>query len=221
MLEPIKYSKEDIKTISGKLNEESFTHTSWGDEDLSLIKESIKTHYHSVQQGTCPYCQRKINSLHGRNWDIEHIIPRSTVPNFMFEPHNLCMSCVECNSEKSNKLVTSSKAKKKYPSDSNQFFIIHPHFDVYEEHLLVIEAGLFYYPLKAKGRKTIEVCGLNRFYTFAGFGGNVDVFTMIQALTTAASSVDDEKVREEILAQITALAINGMVKSKRNSGKTI
>lgn len=221
MLAPIKYSKEDIEAISEKLNEQSFSHTSWGDEDLSSIKESIKAHYHSVQKGVCPYCQQKINSSHGRNWDIEHIIPRSTVPNFMFEPQNLCMSCVECNSEKSNKLVTSSKAQKRYPSDSKQFFIIHPHFDIYEEHLLVIEAGLFYYPLKPKGRKTIEVCGLNRFYEFAGFGGNVDVFTMIRTLTTAASSVDDEKIQEEILGQITALAINGMVKSKRNSGETV
>ena len=59
-----------------------------------------------------------------------------------------------------------------------------------------------------------------RFYEFAGFGGNVDVFTMIRTLTTAASSVDDEKIKEEILGQITALAINGIVKSKRNSGET-
>ncbi|WP_063661600.1 HNH endonuclease [Aliivibrio fischeri] len=216
MLTPISYSQEETDMIEQKLSETNFNHRSWADDDLKQIKESIKKHYHSVQNGVCPYCRQQLNSTHGRYWDIEHIIPRSHVSNFMFEPKNLCMSCVDCNSEKSAKKITSSTAKSKYPIKSEQYFIIHPHLDNYEEHLMVIEAGLFYYPLKPKGRITIEVCGLNRFYEFAGFGSNPDVFTTINALTTAAASVEDETIQQNMLAQIASLAVRGMIKNKQS-----
>ncbi|KIP67338.1 HNH endonuclease [Vibrio harveyi] len=217
MLTPISYTQDDKDLIARKKSENNFTHKSWSDEDLTPIKDSIKNHYHKIQKSICPYCKQQLNSTHGRYWDIEHIIPRSHVPNFMFEPQNLCMSCVECNSEKSDKKVTSSTAKTRYPTNTLQFSIIHPHLDNYEEHLLVVEAGLFYYPLKPKGRKTVEVCGLNRFYEYAGFGNNGNVFQTIQALTTAASSVEDDVIKQQILGQITALALRGMVENKQST----
>ncbi|KAB7661756.1 HNH endonuclease [Plesiomonas shigelloides] len=217
MLTPIEYSQDEKEIIKAKMSEKSFTHKSWSDEDILAIKESIKSHYHKVQKGVCPYCKQQLNSTHGRYWDIEHIIPRSHVPSFMFEPKNLCMSCVECNSEKSDKKVTSSSAKTIYPTKPQQYSIIHPHLDNYEEHLLVIEAGLFYYPLKPKGRKTVEVCGLNRFYEYAGFGNNGDIFQTIQALTAAASSVEDDSIKHKILGQITALALRRMVENTQST----
>lgn len=217
MLTPISYSQDDKELIKSKMSEKNFTHKSWSDEDLTKIKDSIKKHYHKIQKGICPYCKQQLNSTHGRYWDIEHIIPRSHVPNFMFEPKNLCMSCVECNAEKSDKKVTTSSAKTIYPTKAQQYSIIHPHLDNYEEHLLVVEPGLFYYPLKPKGRKTVEVCGLNRFYEYAGFGNNGDVFQTIQALSTAASSVEDDSIKQKILRQITALALRGMVGNKQST----
>jgi len=215
MLTPICYTIEENNLIKSKLTEQSFNHNSWADDDFLPIKESIKKHYHKIQNGVCPYCKLQLNSFHGRNWDIEHIIPRSHGPNFMFEPLNLCMSCVGCNSEKSNKVVTDSKAKVTYPIKPSQYRIIHPHFDNYEEHLLVIEAGLFYYPLKPKGRKTVEVCGLTRFYEFAGFGSNAEVFIKIQSLAAAAEAVDSENIKEDILAQISVIALRGVIQNKR------
>ncbi|WP_318434813.1 HNH endonuclease [Photobacterium leiognathi] len=217
MLTPISYSKENKDLIELKKSEKDFTHKSWSNDDLTPIKEAIKKHYHKIQKGICPYCKQQLKSDHGRYWDIEHIIPRSHAPNFMFEPKNLCMSCVECNSEKSNKIVTSSSAKRTYPTDTQKYLIIHPHLDNYEEHLLVIEAGLFYYPLKPKGRKTVEVCGLSRFYEYAGFGNNENIFKKIEALSIAASSVEDDTIKQEILGQITALALRGMVENKQSN----
>ncbi len=215
MLIPIIYTQQEMDFIKNKLSEKNFNHKSWSDVDLNIIKESIKRHYHSVQGGVCPYCKRQLNSTHGRHWDIEHIIPRSQTPSFMFEPKNLCMSCVDCNSEKSDKKVTNSIAKKTYPIKSTQYSIIHPHLDCYEDYLLVIEAGLFYYPLKPKGRKTVEVCGLNRFYEFAGFGNNEDIFQKIIALTSAASNIEDDATRFGILREISALALRGVVEHKK------
>lgn len=217
MLVGIKYSDHDIKFIQEKLKSESFCSNSWSDDDLSSLKEKIKKHYHSIQNTICPYCKQKLNSTHGRHWDIEHIIPRSLAKNFMFEPQNLCMSCVDCNSEKSNKKVTTSTAQVKYPTNPDQYLIIHPHFDDYEKNLLVVEAGLFYYPLKEKGRKTIEVCGLNRFYEFAGFGEDEDVFEKITRLNEVASRTDDKQVKSKILEQVIALALKGILTNKRLS----
>lgn len=210
-LKPVEYSLEDKEFIQSKINSDSFSHTSWSDDDLSLIKDTIKRHYHELQKSVCPYCKQKLNSTHGRHWDIEHIIPRVSAPKFMFEAYNLCMACVDCNAEKSAKLVTNSKAKLKYPISSEQYLIIHPHFDDYNEHLLVVEAGLFYYPLKPKGRKTIEVCGLNRFYEFAGFGSEENVFEKIHKLTSLSYSAENEDVKKSILKEIAALALNGIV----------
>lgn len=214
-LAPVKYSKNELEIIKNKLSHEGFNYESWSDDDLQPIKERIKNHYHSIQNTICPYCKQKLNSTHGRVWDIEHIIPRSHAPNFMFEPKNLCMSCVDCNSEKSNKKITTSKAQHKYPTDKEQFLIVHPHFDDYDENIIILETGLFYYPLKPKGRKTIEVCGLDRFYKFAGFGDSGNIFEKIQILSERASSVSDLKIKEGILSQIAAIAMKGVIKIRK------
>ncbi|MCS0024059.1 HNH endonuclease [Vibrio antiquarius] len=215
MLTPVVFDDSQKSTIAKKIKEPDFDHENWSDEDLEPIKETVKKHYHSIQNTVCPYCRQKLNSKHGRYWDIEHIIPRSHQPNFMFEPLNLCLSCVDCNKEKSDKKVTTSNAKNNYPKKPSQYLIVHPHFDNYDDYLIAVKPGLFYYPLESKGRKTIEVCGLNRFYEFAGFGESEDVFTKINRLTELAKSESCENIRQEILGKITALALEGLVTSKR------
>ncbi|MGF1806468.1 HNH endonuclease [Aliivibrio sifiae] len=215
MLTPVIFDENQKSIIENKIKEPYFSHKNWVDDELNPIKETIKVHYHSIQRTVCPYCKQKLNSKHGRYWDIEHIIPRSHQPSFMFEPYNLCLSCVDCNKEKSDKKITTSNAKKHYPKNSSQYLIIHPHFDHYDDYLIAVKPGLFYYPLEAKGRKTVEVCGLNRFYEFAGFGECEDVFSKINRLSELANNENSEIIRQEILAKISALALEGLVTSKR------
>ncbi|EKY3267942.1 HNH endonuclease, partial [Cronobacter sakazakii] len=76
-----------------------------GNKDLDAIKKHIKDYYLIVQDYKCPYCQQKIIVTHNGAWDTEHIIPKDTHPDFMFEPQNLCVSCKDCNGEKSNKNI--------------------------------------------------------------------------------------------------------------------
>lgn len=61
-----------------------FCSDSWSDNDISDIKESIKQFYIPEQNHICPYCQQRFLTNNGRQWDIEHIIPRQTQVGFMF-----------------------------------------------------------------------------------------------------------------------------------------
>lgn len=217
MLTPVVFEEAHLTFIKLKMQDENFTHNSWSDDDLQEIKDRIKSHYHAVQNTVCPYCKRQLDSRNGRNWDIEHIISRSSVSNFMFEPKNICMACVDCNTEKSDKTVTTSKAKSHYPSRSEQFLIIHPHYDEYDDFLLAIEPGLFYFPRHPKGRKTIEICGLNRFYEYAGFGKDSNILEKIRLLTEIAEKASNAQIKGEILSQITALALKGVIQNQHRA----
>ncbi|HIF9183718.1 TPA: HNH endonuclease [Photobacterium damselae] len=211
MLSKVNYTNAESTQIQKKMLCSDFTSESWSDKDLDNIKKRIKTHYLKEQKNICPYCKQKIKSNNGRYWDIEHIIPRSMSLNFMFEPFNLCMSCVDCNLAKSNKKVTNSKAKSKYPTKSSSFFIVHPHFDNYYENIMVIKEGFYYVALKKKGEKTIELCKLNRFYEFSDFGSSVQDDDRIFLLSEQLKIEKNEDLKKEIRRNIAELAIKGSV----------
>ncbi|WP_445946936.1 HNH endonuclease [Shewanella sp.] len=209
MLNKIIFSDDEINLIGKKLNSAGFTSESWSDDDIVRLKKKIKNHYLTEQKNICPYCKQKINSNHGRYWDIEHIIPRSITPEFMFEPLNLCMSCVDCNSGKTNNKVTNSKAKKKYPIKSTDYIIIHPHFDDYEKHIIVIKEGFYYVARQKKGEKTIAICKLNRFYEFSDFGSCVQDDDRIFMLSEQLRREGSEDLKKIIRREIAELAIKG------------
>lgn len=212
MLNKVVFTDEEAKQIESKLKDRKFCSSSWSDDDLNDLKSKIKKHYLNEQKNTCPYCKQKINSNHGRYWDIEHVISRSSSPGFMFEPVNLCVSCIDCNSAKSDKIVTSSKAKQKYPNTSSSYVIIHPHIDDYDEYILVIKSGFYYVALKPKGEKTIEFCRLNRFYEFSDFGASVQDDDRIFLLSQQLINTQDEKHKIQIRISIAELAIKGSVR---------
>lgn len=206
-LDPVEFDSDEEALIRKKMLCDSFTHDNWGIDDFESIRKKIKQHYITQQGYKCAYCKQDIRSNHGRVWDVEHIIPKSAVKDFMFEPKNLCVVCIDCNFEKKHKEVTSSTAKKKYPDNSEQYFIAHPHFDRYEQHVNVIEAGMYYLPFDLKGEKTIEVCRLNRFWQFAGYGDEVDVVEEIAFLSDKLASTKSEAMRDRILKEITAVSL--------------
>ncbi|MFH4548946.1 HNH endonuclease [Vibrio alginolyticus] len=207
---PLSFSHSDL-TIINNLMSGSMNNKIWESENLKPIKKIIKNHYLSEQDYVCPYCQQKFNSKHGRYWDIEHIIPRSQTPEFMFEPYNLCMSCVDCNKEKSNKKTTNSVAKVRYPMNGGLFFIIHPHFDDYEENLIPVKPGVLYYPKTAKGRKTIEICGLSRFYEFIDYVTPDDAGNKLHELIGLLGTATDLDIKKVILKKIAVLSLRASI----------
>lgn len=109
----------------------------------------------------CCYCKEKINSNNFKMWEVEHVLSQIDYFWFTFEPKNLAVTCPDCNTIKSDAKITSSVARRRLPTRSELYLIVHPHFDVYEEHILKV--GLVFHPKSSKGRKTIEICGLLRY----------------------------------------------------------
>lgn len=212
--QPITFDPSEELIISQELAKLSFNHESWGDSVFEDLRTKIKQYYIKQQNYTCPYCQQELNTTNGRVWDIEHIIARESAQNFMFIPENLCISCIDCNSKKSNKKITTSNAKVHFPSRLSQYIIVHPHFDEYDENIIVVEPGFYYIALEEKGEKTIEICGLNRFWKFAGYNSSVSHDNMIQILAKGLSDARDEKTKKDILKKITFLTIQQLSQKK-------
>ena len=205
---PVTFTIDELKLIQDKRHNENFSSRTWSDPDLNDLKSKIKAHYLKVQKHHCPYCQMQIRVSNHRNWDTEHIIPRTTVPYFMFEPQNLCVSCTDCNNSKKAQKVTNSKAKTNLPIKSEQYLIIHPHFDNYKDHITVIEAGLLYIAKSPKGENTIKILSLNRFHKYGSYGDPKDIVPDIILHANALADSDLSKNRQdELLRRIIADAV--------------
>lgn len=137
------------------------------------LRLSIRRHYLAEQKFMCAYCRMEKKEHHGLTWDVEHIIPKSTHPRYLFEPENLALACKECNQSKWNKgvLTTQLAGNSPYPRASKAFTIIHPHYDKYSDHMeiAVLAKKIFHRPKnKEKGKETFIICDLVRFsYEFA------------------------------------------------------
>ncbi|WP_430539382.1 HNH endonuclease [Luteibacter jiangsuensis] len=139
----------------------------WESEALLHVRRHVREYYREAQRLKCAYCGNQVSSRSAVAAPIEHIVPKSEHPRFMFEPRNLCVVCADCNEYKSNKATTQSElvlAKKRvrYPTKTDAFRVVHPHYDTYEEH--IFKSGRIYLPLTPKGSWTIYVCELNRFF---------------------------------------------------------
>jgi uncharacterized protein (TIGR02646 family) len=142
-----------ILTVSDK--------NSWSDKKFQYVKKKIRFHYSVVQDDKCAYCRRQLN-FGGYSEPIEHIVPRADNYLWMFEQKNLVLSCNACNSCKSGKstLKPAMLTSATYPANKTDYIIYHPHFDIYSNEL-EFEDNMFYKWKTNKGKKTIEVCGLN------------------------------------------------------------
>lgn len=132
----------------------------WGCEAAESIRRSAKAHGIKSQLRRCCYCKEQVNSTNFKMWEVEHVLPQSDFHNFTFEPENLAVACPDCNTIKLNKPVSKRKTYKRFPKSSASYLIVHPHFDVYNDHIW--KSGLIFQPKSPKGRKTIEICGLLR-----------------------------------------------------------
>ena len=133
--------------------------------DLSCydgLKKHVKRHYTDLQDDICFYCKIDINYA-GYLEPIEHIVPKSDKPEWMFEPKNLAISCNICNTKKNADNTLSATGRKciNYPTKTNGFLIYHPHFDTWSTHFE--EFHQFFLKAKTdKGRETFKVCELYR-----------------------------------------------------------
>jgi hypothetical protein len=164
----VSFAGEVALQISEVMADADFTHRFWGSDDLAAIRSLIRSHYRGQQNGQCAYCKNPVSLHDAMNCHVEHIAPKSKYPEFIFEPKNLCVICSECNAIKRNQevlgeepdTVVNGTRRVRYPRSSNAFLIVHPHFDLWEDHIQVF--GKFYVDKTRKGHFTIGACVLNR-----------------------------------------------------------
>jgi uncharacterized protein (TIGR02646 family) len=166
----VEYSESQEQLIKQKLDciGNGFNHTNWSDDDFLDIRKTIRDFYRNEQKSICSYCKKDTSMQAASNCHVEHIVPKSKYVSFIFEPKNLCVICADCNvikreqetCESIEDTVTGKTRRKQYPRASSSFKIIHPHFDNYNEHIL-IENG-WYIDKSDKGYFTIGACKLNR-----------------------------------------------------------
>ncbi|HCE4695044.1 TPA: hypothetical protein NGU23_004665 [Vibrio parahaemolyticus] len=167
--ECISFNAEQTSLIASITSRDDFHHTIWSDEALQELRSCTRQFYRRQQRCICAYCKEQVSLVYPANAHIEHIAPKSLYPNFMFEPKNLCVVCVDCNSIKRNQEVLESvpdtvvngETRQRYPSASTAFKIVHPHIDDYDSH--IVKKGRLYCDLTPKGNFTIGACKLNRF----------------------------------------------------------
>jgi len=194
----VKFSSSERAVIEDYDRSTNKSASDWTDKIFDLVKKSIKDHYLKEQNYTCCFCKQKIRVKHNRAWDTEHIISRSSHPEFMFHPQNLCVTCIDCNTEKSSKEVLSTpKQRVRFPNRSSAYVIIHPHFDIYDDHLRVIVAGQVYEWKTPKGRATHSIYGLDRFLKVADRPQLPDS-NVKRLMISALTSKDDDESYDSI-----------------------
>lgn len=165
--------KDSIKDFVDRYDKVS--HHIWNDTkgEIVNVRKHIREHYLGEQKYRCAYCRIEKKESHGMTWDIEHILPKSLFPEFLFEPENLAVACKECNTPKDNENILSAPTKRftGFPGNSDAYAIVHPHFDVYSKHFEIVVVGKrrSYRMLnKHKARFTYIACNLSRFdYQYA------------------------------------------------------
>lgn len=175
LLTAIVYSENALNLIKTYKIDKSFDHKVWDSEDLEDFRIEIRTFYRKEQKAICSYCRQIISIVYPTNAHIEHIAPKSLHPEYIFESKNLCVICSECNQIKRNQETINEipdtikkKYKLKYPDKPEDFFLVHPHLDDYDKHILIIN-GFYVDNDSKKGNFTIGACRLNRKLSISGW----------------------------------------------------
>lgn len=149
----------DIKAVS-KASKGKPQKEDWENSSLKAYKNRVRQYYRQQQNRKCVYCRMDVSSATGY-FHIEHIVPKSVHPEWMYEPFNLCLACPQCNSAKNIQEVLDNTDITDLPAESSDYLIIHPHIDRYFDNIEIVD-GLLYKGLTKKGEYTIKLCNLTR-----------------------------------------------------------
>lgn len=156
---PYAMTSADIKAVS-KASKGKPQKEDWENSSLKAFKDRVRQYYRQQQNRKCVYCRMGVSSATGY-FHIEHIVPKSVHPEWMYEPFNLCLACPQCNSAKNIQEVLDNTDITDLPTESSDYLIIHPHIDRYFDNIEIVD-GLLYKGLTKKGEYTIKLCNLTR-----------------------------------------------------------
>ncbi len=131
--------------------------------DVASFKSEVKNYYYWGQECRCCYCSSELPK-HGRSFDAEHILDKSTYRQFMFDLNNFGVACPVCNTHKSKKNVLTSGGNAgltALPTEPDEYLIVHPHLDEWSRYLMIDGDG-FIKSIESdgKGQNTIDICGI-------------------------------------------------------------
>lgn len=158
---PYELTEQDLLAIEEASPEEK-DKDDWEKRCLDSFKGRFRRDMLPKQNYRCAYC-RQVLHTNEVTPEIEHIVPKSLKPNWMYEPFNLCLSCKLCNTKKGHRKKTLvDESVEELPHDAKAYKLIHPHLDKYSENIEFI-GDILYRGISDKGRYTIWLCELNRY----------------------------------------------------------
>lgn len=103
----------------------------------SAFKRSFREYLEPQQNDQCCYCLAPLQNIaHAK--PIEHILPRSTYPQFALHFWNLSIACFNCNQGKGESdWYGFDSDRKQYPMPGLFSEAFHPRFHVHAEHVRV------------------------------------------------------------------------------------
>lgn len=113
------------------------------------LQKRIRNHFADC----CAYCHTA-ESLTVTTFEFEHIIPRSSTGETIFE--NLCLSCPSCNRYKASRQTALD------PITQQEVALFHPHLQLWGDHFVWSEDGTEIIGLTPVGRATISALKMNR-----------------------------------------------------------
>ncbi len=156
------YQKSEADEI--EINLDLASHLKWS-KGFKTFKNNIRTHLKIRQGGRCAFCRLRVST--GTSWsNLEHMVSKTDYPQFMHQSNNLVYCCTRCNMSKVKKNVlknpTEDKTSQEFPNESNEFKIINPYYDNYEEHIDFLDNIIIVSNNSDKGTETIELYQLFR-----------------------------------------------------------
>lgn len=135
----------------------------WLKKSLATVRAAAKADLLARQYSRCAYCRRLIMDEPGR-CELDHVIPKSELPQFTYYRLNLVAACKRCNHRKRehNPLKRKVKNRVNYPVKEDDYVWVHPYMHRYQKHIRVDKNG-FFVPVASspKGLAVITICGLD------------------------------------------------------------
>ena len=211
-MERFNYTQEETDFIQN-FNGSDSKYWESQDQCMATIKAKVRSYYLPLQKYECCYCKMLKQEKNGKAWNIEHIFPRESYPQFMFTPINLAISCIECNNFKLAQDIKINKNQiRKYPKTGSNIKIIHPHLDDYDSHIKVNRApdgSIFHTPINKskKGRNTIIMCNLFRFQEAAFGPENLYLSSVVNQLTKTLTACVSQNMTAEQMEIAVKVAV--------------
>lgn len=166
-----------------------------------------------AQNYKCVYCRRPIVLDEVGHRDLDHILPKSQNPEkdfdaalatrneyeyrrhtsgygiYMYTARNLALSCKICNATKGSfdPLFDRVVVPPALPFGKNAYRWVHPYYDVYSDHIHILEGFIYQSITPEQGQYVISACGLD---TLTGLSARI-----LDAMVLSSEDLSDAMLK--------------------------